>query len=114
MVSRILTSDTSGGITETFAYDDGSDTVIVQRTQETDPIVDHVAAVNLEGVTPIDGLGYMQAEVPLAVAIKFCEDRGIPWEKFAYTNQYDAEWLSFLRNHPKLCYSPQRRQFALQ
>jgi hypothetical protein len=112
-MARILTKDVSNGVTETFAYDDATDTVIVRRSQDAQGAIDAVAAANVEGVRSIDGLGIPQSEVPITVAIEFCTKRGIPWEAFLYTNQYDDEWGKFLKAHPNLCYRPAVRYHAV-
>lgn len=112
-MARTLTSDTSGDVTETFSYDEGSDTVIVRRSQDAQPVLDHVAAVNVDGVREIPGLGRLVAEVPITVAMHYCEVRGIPWEKFCYTQEMAEEWRLFLEQHPALCFRTDRTQFAV-
>jgi hypothetical protein len=108
-----LFTERVGNLLETWEYDLGSDTVLVRREQDAQGIVDHVAARNLEGVASIDGLGQPQCEVPIAVAIDFCQARGIPWEKFLYTNEYDDQWGRFLREHPNLAYRPAKKYHAV-
>lgn len=112
-MENILTRDTSDGVTETISYDQGSQTILVRRSQDVQPIIDAVAAANLDGVREVEGLGVMQSEVPVTVAIKFCEERGIPWEAFLYTNRYNDEWGRFLLQHPKFCYRPAKRVHAV-
>lgn len=112
-MAKPLFTERVGNLAETWEYDLGSDTVIVRREQDAQGIIDHVAARNLEGVTAIDGLGLPQCEVPIAVAIDFCQRRGIPWEKFLYTNDYDDEWGRFLTEHPNLAYRPVKKYHSV-
>ncbi len=107
---KILHSDKSNDVTETFAIDtDG--TVAVRRSQDVEPIIDAVARANLHGVREIDGLGRLIAEVPLTVGIEFCEQRGIPWEKFMYGREYDAEFKRFLADRQKFAYHHAKKVF---
>lgn len=108
-----LFTERVGNLQETWEYDLGSDTVIVRREQDAQSTIDHVARANLAGVTSIDGLGIPQSEVPIVVAIDFCKARGIPWEKFCYTNEYDDEWGRFLTLHPNLAYRPAKKYHAV-
>lgn len=105
-------TDTSGGVTERIGYDAGENRVVVQRSQDVTPIMDAVAKANLHGTTEVEGLGRLVAEVPIALAMQFCENRGIPWAKFLYGNEYDAEFRRFIAEHQRLAYTHQRRVFA--
>ncbi len=84
-------------------YGDGEQ-VTVERWQDPQKALDMVAAVNSEGGATIDGLGKPVVEVPVVTAMKFCEERGIPWEKFLYGNEYDTEFKRFAQEHSKLAY----------
>jgi hypothetical protein len=112
-MAKILTTDTADGVTETFEIDEATQTVGVRRSQDVEPILDHVAAANQAGVHSVDGLGMPAFEVPITVAIEFCAKRGIPWEKFLYTNEYDAEWVKFGQEYSRLAYKPQRKTFSV-
>src|SRR5688572_17641048 len=93
----------ANGILETW-WDNGDGNVTIQRYQDAQSAVDHVAAVNAEGAQTIDGLGKPIAEIPLVEAMAWCEARGIPWEKFLYGNDYDDEFKKFCREYTKLAY----------
>ena len=110
MAEKIVHSDTAADVTETFAVD--GDQVIVRRQQDTTPIIDAVAKANLDGVTEIPGLGRLIAEVPIAVAIEFCEGRGIPWEAFMYGTEYDGEFKRFLADRQRFAYRQAKRFHA--
>lgn len=108
-----LTSDTVGGVTETFAYDEAEQKVIVHHTEDVEPVMDHVAAANLAGVGEVEGLGRPAFEVPVTVAMEFCQRRGIPWEKFLYSTEYDSEWIRFGQEYSRLAYKPGKTVFSV-
>jgi hypothetical protein len=112
-MARILTQDTTDDVTETIAYDEGSDTVVVRHSQDVEPVIEQVAAANLAGVRDVEGLGRPAFEVPVTVAMEFCLKRGIPWEKFLYSNEYDSEWVRFGQEYSRLAYKAQRKTFAV-
>lgn len=96
-----------GGVRITW-HADHDNKVVVQRSQDVEPVLDMVAAVNAEGVRSTDGIGRPVVEMPIALAIAWCDERGIPWEKFLYTRDYDAEWLRFATEHKRLAYAAPR------
>lgn len=100
-MARVLTKDVADGVTETFEYDDSSHTVIVRRSQEVDPILDHVAAK--ASITNGKGQTFWHvAETPITVAIEWAEARGIPWEEFVYTDRHQDEWNRMIMAQTKL------------
>ena len=103
-MSRIYT-DVSGGITETIRFDEGDNRIIVNRSEDVTPVIDAVAKANAHGTTEMPGLGRLVMEVPITLAILFCDDRGIPWEKFLYGNEYDDEFKRFAAEYKKLQYT---------
>jgi hypothetical protein len=112
-VSKIVHTDTAQDVTETFAVDhDGK--VAVRRSQDVEPTIDAIARANVDGVNEIPGLGRLVAEVPITVGIEFCEARGIPWEKFMYSNQYDAEFKRFIADRKKFQYRQAKRLHTVQ
>jgi hypothetical protein len=108
---KILTSDTAEGVTETFEID--GETVGVRHTQDVEPVLDMVAAANREGVRTVDGLGAPAFEVPITVAMEFCRRRGIPWEKFLYSNEFDEEWVRFGQEYSRFAYRPEKKVFKV-
>lgn len=107
-MAKIVHTDTAQDVTETFAVDhDG--TVAVRRAQDVEPTIDAIARANLDGVTEVPGLGRLVAEVPITVAIEFCEQRGIPWERFMYRNEHDAEFKRFIADRAKFQYRQAKR-----
>lgn len=87
--------------------------VTVERWQDAQPALDQVAAANLDGVPTNDGLGRPIAEVPIGAAMQFCGERGIPWERFLYGNEYDEEFKRFAKEYSRLAYRAQRKQFPV-
>lgn len=83
--------------------DDG-DAVGVHYSQDVEPVIDKIAAANAEGGKTNEGIGRPKYEVPVTIAMAYCEKRGIPWEKFLYSNEYDAEWPKLAAEHNKLVY----------
>lgn len=110
---KILTKDVADGVTETFEFDEAAQTVGVRRSQDVEPIMDYVAAANLAGIRDVEGLGRLAFEVPITIAMEFCEKRGIPWEKFLYTNEYDAEWLRFGQDYSRFAYKVKPKTFSV-
>ena len=111
-MARILSRDTEGGVEETWAYDDTTQTVGVRFQQDTSKLVDSIAKVNANG-GPTEFAGMrLVAEVPETVGREFCKRRGIDWRIFAYTNKHDDEFARFCREHPALVYQHQRKYFG--
>lgn len=102
----------ANGVRETW-WDDGGD-ITIQRHQDAQTAIDLVAAVNAEGAPTIDGLGKPIAEIPLVEAMAWCARRGIPWEKFLYGNEYDAEFKVFAREYSKLAYQAKKTVHTVQ
>lgn len=103
----------TNGIRERW-YDNGDGNVTVRRSQDAQSAVDLVAAVNAEGAPTIDGLGTPLVEIPLVEAMAWCERRGIPWERFLYSNDFDAEFKRFAQEYTRLQYRPKKKVHAVQ
>lgn len=82
--------------------------VTVERWQDNARVLDMVAAVNAEGAPKVDGLGMAVIELPVTVAMEHCQKRGIPWEKFVYSNEYDAEYKRLAADYSRLTYENHR------
>lgn len=91
--------------------DPATEEVHVERWQDAEAALNHVAAANAAGVVTTDGLGAPIAEIPIGAAMEFCDKRGIPWEKFLYSNEYDDQYRVFLGEYQRLAYKRQRRHF---
>jgi len=101
---RLIGEHWEGDVRVRWYGDDATSEVTVERWQDPQAALDMVAAVNVEGAPTIDGLGKPVVEVPVVTAMKFCQERGIPWEKFLYGNDYDGEFKRFAAEHSKLAY----------
>lgn len=111
---RLIGEHWEGDVRVRWYGDDATNEVTVERWQDPQAAVDMVAAVNSEGAPTIDGLGKPIAEVPITVAMQFCEQRGIPWEKFLYGNAYDDQYRLFAQEYSKLAYRSVKTVHAVQ
>jgi hypothetical protein len=102
-MSRLIGEHYEAGGVRVRWYEQG-DEITVERHQDAQDVVDLVSAVNAEGAPTIDGLGKPIAEVPVVAAMAWAAERGIPWEKLLYSNEYDTEFKRFCAEHSKLRY----------
>jgi hypothetical protein len=82
--------------------------VTIERWQDNELALRKVHDINSEGAPSVDGLGRAVIELPVTVAQEYCAKRGIPWEKFMYGNQYDAEYKRLAAEYSRLTYSNHR------
>ena len=108
-MAKILTRDDANGVVETFEYDETDHVVGVRHTQDVEPFLDHIAAVNQEGVREVEGLGLMSYDVPVGVAIQWASERGVAWEVLAFSKEYEDEWLRLCKSNPKFAYRPAKK-----
>jgi hypothetical protein len=101
MAVEKLTKDVANGVTEEFLYDHTDGTVGVRHSQDVEGVLKHVAYKRLEGVKPIDGMGYLIGEIPYTVAIEYAKLRGIsPWTKLVYSPEYHDEMRKLCMMNP--------------
>lgn len=100
----IIREEWQGDVRVRWHYDGASDDVHVDYWQDPQAAVDLVSTVNAQGAPTQDGLGKPLVEVPVVVAMQFCERRGIPWERFLYSNEYDTEFRRFAQEYTRLAY----------
>lgn len=105
-------ADTNGIVEQWF--DNGDDTITIKRSDDAQEALDRVAAANLDGLPTIDGLGKPVLEVPVVAAMAWAEQRGIPWEKLLYSNEYDAEFKRFAQDHSRLRYEAHKSVHTVQ
>jgi hypothetical protein len=103
-----------GDVRVTWWGDDVTHEVTVEHWQDPQRVLDMVAGVNSDGAPTIDGLGKPVVEVTVVTAMAFCNERGIPWEKFLYGNDYDSEFKLFAAQHSKLAYKNAKSVHAVQ
>lgn len=92
-MAKLIGQETVGGITERWFYDETADSIHVDRAQDVEDAVELMKAINAAGEAPyVEGLGKAVGEIPQVLAMRWAEMRGIPWEKFMYSNEFDGEW----------------------
>lgn len=114
MAIRLIGEHWEGDVRVRWYGDDATNEVTIERWQDAERVMDMVAAVNADGAPTIDGLGKPIAEVPVGAAIQFCNERGIPWEKFLYGNEYDAEYKRFAAEYSRLAYTNTKSHVTVQ
>lgn len=112
-MARLIGQHREGDVTVRWT-EDGEGNLSIAREQDAQSVVDLVAAVNAEGAPTHDGLGKPIGEVPVVAAMAWAEERGIPWEKLLYSNEYDAEFKRFIREHSKLQYQNTKSVHTVQ
>lgn len=113
-MARLVGEHWEGPVRVRWYEDEVSKEITVERWQDGQKAVDLVAAVNAEGAPTIDGLGKPVAEIPVVVAMQFCERRGIPWEKFLYTREYDDDFKLLVSEYKKLAYQNAKSVHTVQ
>ncbi len=103
-----------GDVRVTWYGDDATNEITIERWQDGQAALDHVAEANANGVPTTDGLGKPLAEIPYGAALQFCEARGIPWEKFMHSNEYDAEYKRFAQDYSRLAYEARKSVHTVQ
>lgn len=114
-MSKLLYTDigADGVVTRTY-IDEASSEITIERADDLQGVLDHVAAVNSEGAPTIDGLGKPVFEIPIVLAMEWATKRGIPWEKLLYSNEYDAEFKRFGQAYSRLCYENTKSVHTVQ
>ena len=111
---RLIGEHWEGDVRVRWYGDDVTNEVTIERWQDPTRVLEMVAAVNADGgAKTIDGLGKPIAEVPVGAAMEFCEARGIPWEKFLYSNDYDDQFKRFAAEYSKLAYKSAKSHHAV-
>lgn len=111
-MADLIGGHNEGDVRVTWHHDRSDNRIAIKREQDIQAVVDNVSAVNANGVQTVDGMGRPVIEMPVVLAMDWCEKRGIPWEKFLYSNEYDAEWKRFAQEHSKLAYQTRAKHVA--
>ncbi len=107
-MARIIGEHYEGDVKVTWR-DDG-DQIGIHYEQDIQSVVDKIAASNADGGAEMtEGLGVPKYEVPVTIAMEYCAKRGIPWEKFCYSNEYDSEWPLLAKEYSKLVYAAKHK-----
>ncbi len=89
---------------------DGS--VRLHYSQDIDNTLDKIAAINADGGAQAnDGMGSLKYEFPITLLMEHAAERGIAWERLAYSNDHDDEWPRMAAKWSKLTVD-QRRKYA--
>ena len=110
-MSRIIGEHYEGDVR--VRYVQQGEELTVERSQDAQAVVERVAGMNSHGMKTLDGLGKPVAEVPLVAMMDWCAMRGIPWERMAYSNDYDKEFKQFVAEHTRLQYAPEKSHFSV-
>lgn len=97
-----------GDVLEQWWGDRATKTVTIIRKQDAAHALSKVADISADGAPCVDGLGRAVLELPETVAVEYCAKRGIPIDKFIYSNQYDSEFKRLVADHSKLAYTNHR------
>lgn len=93
-----------------FDHRDGN--VTVEHQHDAQEALDQVARA---GEAPtIDGLGKPVAEIDQVALMAWAQERGIPWDRLLYSNEYDPELKRFIREHSRLRYTAAKTAHAVQ
>ncbi len=114
MSVKLIGEHWEGDVRVRWWGDDATNEITIERWQDGQAALDHVAEANANGVPTTDGLGKPIAEIPIVVAQQFCEKRGIPWERFLYSNDYDTEFKRFAQDYSRLAYEAKRTVHTVQ
>jgi len=107
-MARIIGEHYEGDVR--VSWIDNGDTIGIRYSQDAQPVLDNVAAINANGgAQSNDGLGPMKYEFPMTLLMEHAIERGIPWEKLAYSNEYDGEWKIMGQKWSKLTVDQKRR-----
>lgn len=107
-MSHLIGEHWEGDVRVRWYGDRATNMVTIERWQDNDHAIRKVADISAEGAPSVDGLGRAVIELPVTIAQEYCAKRGIPWEKFMYGNEYDAEYKNLAADYSKLAYSNHR------
>lgn len=96
-MAKRLTIDEAGGVVEEFLFDETENTVGVRHSQDVAPVLDYVAEKRLETPKYVEGMGYEIATLPIALCVKWGNERGLPNGWF-YRDEYNAELKKLIGN----------------
>jgi hypothetical protein len=105
---RLIGEHTEGDVK--VSWIDNGDSIGIRYSQDAEPVLDNIAAINASGGAPVnDGLGVAKYEFPITLIQAHAIERGIPWEKIAYSNEYDSEWPLMARKWSKLTFEQRKK-----
>jgi hypothetical protein len=108
-MAELIGQHWDGDVLERWWGDRSTNVVTIERVQDTQHYLNRVADVSADGAPSVDGLGRAMIELPETVALEYCAKRGIPYDKFIYSNTYDDEFKQLTREYSKLAYTNHRK-----
>lgn len=107
-MARLLGTDYEGDVRVSYVQD--GDDLGIRYSQDITPVLDNIAALNAAGGAPVhDGLGVLKYEFPISLLMEHAIERGISWEKLAYSSEHDEEWPRMASKWSRLTVEQQRR-----
>lgn len=106
-MSRLIGEHYEGDVR--VSYVDDGDGIAVRYSQDIDNTLDKIAAVNAEGVQDNEGIGRLKYEFPITLLMEHATERGISWEKLAYSTDHDEEWPRMAAKWSKLTVQQRRK-----
>ncbi len=101
------------GDTKVTWRDDG-DTLGIHYQQDITPVLNRIAAMNLDGGTEAkEGLGRLLYEFPVTLIMEHAIERGIPYEGLVNKVGYEDEWHAMGRKWSKLSVDRRRTYFTV-
>ncbi len=107
-MAELIGAHWEGDVRVEWWGDRADNTITIVRKQDNEHALRKVADISSEGAPSVDGLGRAVIELPVTVAQEYCAKRGIPWERFMYGNEYDAEYKRLAAEYSRLAYSNHR------
>ena len=90
-MGRIIGEHYEGDVKVTYV--DEGDGINIRYSQDVTPVLDNIASINADGGARMnDGIGRLKYDFPISLLMKHATQRGISWEKLAYSTEYDSEW----------------------
>ena len=106
-MARIIGEHYEGDVKVSYVQD--GDGFGIRYSQDIDNTLDKIAAINAEGGAQVnDGVGRLKYEFPITLLMEHATERGLSWEKLAYSNEHDDEWPRMAAKWSKL--SPQMKR----
>ncbi len=109
-MARLIGEHYEGDVRVSFV--DNGDSIGIRYSQDIDHTLDKIAAINADGGAQTnDGVGRLKYEFPISLLMEHALERGIAWEKLAYSNDHDDEWPRMAQKWSKLSVDQKRTYF---
>ena len=109
-MARLIGGHYEGDVRVSYRHD--GDSIGVHYEQDIDHTLDKIAAINADGGAQVnDGVGALKYEFPISLIMAHAVERGISWEKLAYSSEHDEEWPRMALKWSKLTVEQQRNYY---